>query len=57
MGQMLLGTEKATGGQPYQKSTSTQRIPVGVTPTLADYGLSKKESAEAQLLAEMPLSF
>jgi hypothetical protein len=46
----LLATERAKGGQPYQKATSTQRL--SVEPTLRQLGVSNKESAEAQLLAD-----
>ena len=54
MGQMLKETERASGGQPYQ-STSTPRVPVESTPpTIADLGLTKNESAKAQKLADIP---
>lgn len=52
IGQLLRETERAKGGQPYQKSTSTTVAPV--EPTLSELGLSKRESAEAQVLAELP---
>jgi hypothetical protein len=47
-----LDTEpKATGGQPYQaKSTGSHKEPVDAPPTLAELGLTKKESMNAQLL-------
>jgi hypothetical protein len=50
--EMLLGTERAKGGQPYQKSTSTKCEPVELT--LSDLGISKKQSSEAQISAKMP---
>ena len=53
MGEMLAATERAKGGQPYQKSTSNIMEPVE-TPTLADLGVTKRESAEAQFLATLP---
>ena len=52
MGEMLKSTERAKGGQPHQKNpTSNHREPV--EPTLADLGISKKESSKAQMLAEL----
>jgi len=62
LGGFLKTEPKATGGQPYQKATGTQREPVEpATPTLAELGLSKKESSAAQLLdtiaAEQPEEF
>jgi hypothetical protein len=35
---MLKETERATGGLPYQSSTSNKREPVERIPTLADLG-------------------
>lgn len=53
MGEMLLATERAKGGQPYQKkSTSNSTLPV--EPALHDLGISKRESSEAQQLATLP---
>ena len=49
MGEFLKRVEKAKGGQPYQqKSTGYKPEPV---ETLADNGISKRESSDAQLLA------
>ena len=56
MGEFLKGMPKATGGQPYQsKPTGATREPVE-SPTLAEIGLTKKQSATTQKLAEMPFS-
>jgi len=50
---MLQDMPKAKGGQPYQDvSTGTQLVPV--EPTLADLGLTKKQSFLAQKLAALP---
>jgi len=51
MGQMLLVTPKAKGGNP-NLPTSTKVEPV--VPTLKDIGLTKKESSKAQQLARLP---
>lgn len=52
MGEILAATERAKGGQPHQKTRkSTGDIVLPVEPTLAALGMSKRESAEAQLLA------
>lgn len=60
MGEMLKVAEKPTGGQPYQKNpTGARKEPVEPNgtlvppPTLADLGISKKESAAAQALADV----
>jgi len=53
MGEMLKATERAKGGQPYQKSTGNTSEPVR-QPTLADLGLTKKESSRAQFIADLP---
>jgi N6-adenosine-specific RNA methylase IME4 len=53
LGEYLKRTPKAKGGQPYQ-ATGTQKEPVEDAPTLADLGISKKLSAEAQRLADIP---
>lgn len=50
LGLYLKATPKASGGQPYQ-ATGTGEEPVA---TLADLGISKKLSAEAQRLADLP---
>jgi len=50
LGEMLMQTERAKGGQPYQGPTGNKGEPVD--PTLADLGLSKRESAEAQILPD-----
>jgi hypothetical protein len=54
MGEMLLATERAKGGQPYQKNP-TGDVTVLVEPTLAELGITKRESAKAQSLAQMPV--
>jgi hypothetical protein len=50
MGEMLAETERATGAKGIGKSAVTSG---NRTPTLAALGISKRESAEAQLLAEL----
>lgn len=55
MGGMLAATDRARGGQPHQKKpTGSTTLPV--EPTLAEIGVSKRESAEAQKLAAMPVA-
>lgn len=56
MGEMLKTIEKATGGKPYQQSSSTSTIKVLVErrTTLNEAGISKKQSAKAQKLATIP---
>jgi N6-adenosine-specific RNA methylase IME4 len=53
LGNMLKETERATGGLPYQGSTSNKREPVERIPTLADLGLDKKTSSLAQRVADL----
>ena len=49
MGEMLSQTERADGGRP--SKTSNSMLPVSdPIPTLAELGLTKRESAEAQML-------
>ncbi|MBM3840909.1 MAG: hypothetical protein FJ398_23735 [Verrucomicrobia bacterium] len=50
MGQMLRETERANAARDKKKA----ECPQGIPPTLKELGLSPKESAEAQLLAELP---
>ena len=50
MGQLLQETERAKGGQPYQ-STGNAMLPV--EPTLAELGITKRESSDAQKLARV----
>jgi len=50
---MLKGTDRAKGGQPYQRSTSTKSVPVESTLAdlgveLAELGLDKNTSKLAQ---------
>ena len=52
MGEMLKDTERAKGGNP-NLPTSTHRVPVEA-PTLAELGLTKKESSKAQSLTDLP---
>lgn len=52
LGEMLQATERAKGGQPYQKSTGSTQEPVDA-PTLSDLHLSKKESSVAQRIAPL----
>ena len=50
MGEMLKATERAKGGQAY-RPTSNSSLPVE-TPPLSILGISKRESADAQILFE-----
>jgi len=53
MGLLLLATKRAKGGNP--RLTGTPAAPVsGAAPTLADLGVTKKESAHARKLALLP---
>ncbi len=60
MGEMLLSTQRHSGGKPGAKPnvTSAHRVLVTPssrpTPTLKELGLSKKESSSAQKLAKLP---
>ncbi len=51
LGEMLAATERAKGKRTDLVTTSNQ---VDDKPTLTDLGITKRESAEAQKLAEMP---
>jgi hypothetical protein len=54
LGQLLLQTDRAKGGQPHQKSyKSTGNTTLPVEPTLANLGISKRESSTAQALAKL----
>jgi len=46
MGELLAATERAKGGQPHQKKPTGNRAPP-VEPTLAELGITKRESAQA----------
>lgn len=56
MGQLLAETERAVGtdkgGRQY--ADSNQPLPSNAPPTLAELGLTKRDSAEAQKLADLP---
>ncbi|MBI3987639.1 MAG: hypothetical protein HY343_11995 [Lentisphaerae bacterium] len=52
MGEMLAATEKQEGGRP--PKTSNRVSPVSDKPTLADLGVSKRESVEAQAISALP---
>ncbi|MFZ1936480.1 MAG: hypothetical protein WCB27_19455 [Thermoguttaceae bacterium] len=55
MGQLLGSTPRAKGGQPHQKrSKSTSKHKAPVEQTLSELGISKKESSQAQMLADIP---
>jgi hypothetical protein len=57
MGQLLKETELNTGSLLAGKDIGGYiQLPPNETPTLAELGLTKRESAEAQKLAELPLS-
>lgn len=51
MGEMLLATERATGNQHTKSAKSPD---VTKQPTLASLGITKRESSEAQTLANLP---
>ena len=51
MGEMLKKTERARGGNP-NLPTGNKVLPV--EPTLSELGLTKRESAEAKILASIP---
>lgn len=54
MGEFLKQMPKASGGQPFQ-STGSRSAPVGTEPaTLAEIGITKKQSSRAQQLADIP---
>jgi hypothetical protein len=52
MGEMLAATQRAKGGNP-KLPTGNRTLPVA--PTLEAIGVSKRESAEAQKLAALPV--
>ena len=52
MGELLTETERAKGGQPHQKKP-TGNVVLPVEPTLAELGLTKRDSAKAQMLAAL----
>jgi hypothetical protein len=57
MGQLLEKAEKNKGAKAGGKKTGsrgTYVVPRDSSPTLAELGISKKESAEAQMLASLP---
>ena len=51
MGQMLAQTERADGGDAMKKKARSQDV-TELPPTLAEIGVTKRESAEAQMLAQ-----
>lgn len=53
-GELLQEMPKATGGQPYQKSTGNGMLPVDETPTLDDLGITKMQSSRFQAVASLP---
>lgn len=55
-GQLLDEMPKATGGQPYQKSTPDTMSGVDPAPTLIDLGISHKQSSRWQSIATIPES-
>jgi hypothetical protein len=50
-GELLAVMEKAKGGQPYQKSTGRDELPVA--PTLKEIGVTKDQSSKWQKLASL----
>ena len=53
MGQLYKAGKKAKGGEQHHKKP-TGNVTASVVATLAELGISKKESSEAQTLAAMP---
>jgi hypothetical protein len=53
IGQELRAAPKAKGGKPYQHGADTPPEAGGVTPTLAELGISKDQSAAYQDMAEV----
>ena len=51
MGQILAKTERAKAGRPPKLVTAGNQLS---EPTLDELGLTKRESADAQMLAELP---
>jgi hypothetical protein len=56
LGEMLKRAEKASGGEHGGRARidGPRREPSNPTPTLADLGITKKESALAQKVADLP---
>ena len=54
MGQMLAATDRNKGAKPGKTGNKALPLLDDTQPTLADLGLTKRESAEAQMLAELP---
>ncbi len=54
MGEMLKDTERQKPGQYKQSLNGNQSEPFEIPPTLAELGLSKRESSRAQLIADLP---
>ena len=52
MGEMLKATDRAVGGG--DTSTGYRHVPVQEQPTLSELGVTKRESSEAQFLADLP---
>ena len=54
MGEMLKDTERQKPGQYKQSLNGNQSEPFEIPPTLAELGLSKRESSRAELIAGLP---
>jgi N6-adenosine-specific RNA methylase IME4 len=54
MGEILRETERNNGGDAKRKTLGTITVPSEIPPTLAELGLTKKESSSAQFLASLP---
>lgn len=54
MGELLAETERAIGTRPSIKDGGHMVLPPSDKPTLAELGLTKRDSAEAQKLAKLP---
>lgn len=53
LGEMLAETERAKGTQPSKTHGGHMELPPSDTPTLSELGITKRESSEAQMLAEL----
>ena len=54
LGEMLKATERQKPGQYKQKSNGNTGEPFEISPTLAELGLTKNESSQAQIAADIP---
>jgi hypothetical protein len=54
MGELLAETERNPGTRPNTEDGGHMMLPPSDKPTLAELGLTKRESSQAQKLAELP---